>query len=155
MRTILLFAVRLLSSSAEPYTFIVGLNVGVAHQLLLYLHRRASLVEPTYGTCDGTCANRSSLAPAFLQPALCSSSDREAAFLTLQAAGRQFQKALDVLPAERAGSQQLFLLPFFSSSIANSPNTDLPCPQTRQRGRTCLPQVVASKRVIKREASDA
>jgi hypothetical protein len=38
--------------------------------------------------------------------------DREAASLTLQAAGRQFQKALDVLPAEWAGRQQLFLLPF-------------------------------------------
>jgi hypothetical protein len=38
--------------------------------------------------------------------------DREAAFLTLQAAGRQFQKALDVLPAERIGCQQLLLLLF-------------------------------------------
>ena len=38
--------------------------------------------------------------------------DREAAFLTLQAAGREFQKALDVLPAERVGGQQLFLLLF-------------------------------------------
>jgi hypothetical protein len=49
--------------------------------------------------------------------------DREAAFLTLQAAGREFQKALDVLPAERVGGQQLFLLLFsqvVSQTLANS-----------------------------------
>jgi hypothetical protein len=38
--------------------------------------------------------------------------DREAAFLTFQAAGREFQKALDVLPTERVGGQQLLLLLF-------------------------------------------
>jgi hypothetical protein len=38
--------------------------------------------------------------------------DRETTLLTLQAAGPEFQKALDVIPAERLGGQQFFLLPF-------------------------------------------
>src|SRR6266446_1976638 len=38
--------------------------------------------------------------------------DREATLLTLQVAGPEFQKALDVIPAERLGGQQFFLLPF-------------------------------------------
>jgi hypothetical protein len=38
--------------------------------------------------------------------------DREAAFLALQAAGPDFQKSLDVFPAEWLSGQQSFLLPF-------------------------------------------
>jgi hypothetical protein len=38
--------------------------------------------------------------------------DREAAFLPLQAVGPDFQKALDVFPAEGLSGQQSFLLPF-------------------------------------------
>src|ERR1700730_5316402 len=38
--------------------------------------------------------------------------DRETALLTLQAAGREFQKALYISPAERLGSQYFFLPPF-------------------------------------------
>src|SRR5216683_5180680 len=39
--------------------------------------------------------------------------DRETTLLTLQAAGREFQKALDVFPSERIGGQQFLLLQFF------------------------------------------
>jgi uncharacterized oxidoreductase len=38
--------------------------------------------------------------------------DREAAFLALRATWREFQKALDVLPAKRVGGEQLFLVLF-------------------------------------------
>ncbi len=38
--------------------------------------------------------------------------DRETTLLTLLAAGPEFQKALNVIPAERLGRQQLFVLPF-------------------------------------------
>jgi hypothetical protein len=39
--------------------------------------------------------------------------DRKTALLTLQAAGREFQKALDVFPSGRIGGQQFLLLQFF------------------------------------------
>jgi hypothetical protein len=39
--------------------------------------------------------------------------DRKTALLTIQAAGREFQKALDVFPSERIGGQQFLLLQFF------------------------------------------
>src|ERR1700730_7942687 len=39
--------------------------------------------------------------------------DRETTLLTFQAAGPEFQKALDVIPAEWLGGQQFLLLPFY------------------------------------------